>query len=219
MVRPMSQGAVASPLVHMLDKGHHDVKLTPGEMARLVTWIDVNAPYYGSYAITRYNANFGRCVVTDARPLWKALGATCFRCHKKPSRPPGVPEGGFARAGKHRGRNFVWADRARYDTSNAVLINLTHPSQSRLLRAPLSKKAGGLGLHKPSPFATPAAPAYQAALRVISGWSAELARRPREDMPGAVPSKEDQLWWRKRQQSLAIEKASRAALAWRQRGK
>jgi hypothetical protein len=33
----------------MLIKGHEDVKLSREEMIRLVTWIDANVPYYGTY--------------------------------------------------------------------------------------------------------------------------------------------------------------------------
>ena len=209
------QGAVASPLIRMLDKGHHKVKLTPAEYDRLVTWVDLNALYYGSYAIRTYDANFGRCVVKDARGLWQAIGQRCFSCHKKPSRPPGVPEGGFARFGKHQGRRFDWATGAQYDMSNAVLINLTHPTQSRLLRAALPKSAGGLGLHKGEkpPLTGLDDPVYQAAVNVIQSWSDDLKRRPREDMPGAVPCKEYLVWQAKRRQSDAIERQSRRNLA------
>ena len=213
MLAPKSTGAIASPLIRMLDKGHHDVKLSADEMDRLATWIDLNAPYYGSYAITRADANFGRCVVRDARPLWRALGDRCSKCHRARSRVPGVPEGGFPRAGKHKGRDFAWSTRSAYDTSNAVLINLTHPVQSRLLRAPLAKAAGGLGRHKPSPFQSTTDPVYRKALSVIQGWAEELRRHPREDMPGAVPCKEYQRWWHKRQQAVAVETKSRQTLA------
>jgi hypothetical protein len=33
----------------MLMKGHEKVKLSREEMVRLVTWIDANVPYYGTY--------------------------------------------------------------------------------------------------------------------------------------------------------------------------
>jgi hypothetical protein len=200
----------------MLQVGHQKVKLPREDMDRLVTWVDLNAPYYGSYAITRYKANFGRCVVKDARPLWAALGKRCFACHKQASGPPGVPEGGFVRFGKHKGRNFVWSGAGQYDMSNAVLINLTHPEQSRLLRAPLAKEAGGLGKHEPDVFQGTEDPVYRAALAVIEGWAEELRRRPREDMPGAEPCEEYLVWWRKRQESKAIERRSREVLAGRQ---
>ncbi len=217
MIPARSQGAIASPVVQMLDRGHHDVRLTAGEADRLNTWIDLNAPYYGSYAITRYEANFGRCVVKDARPLWQALAGKCAQCHKNRSRPPGVPEGGFGRFGKHAGRDFAWATSSAYDTSNAVLINLTHPEQSRLLRAPLAKAAGGLGLHDHSPFANADDPVYKEALKVIRGWAEELKRNPREDMPGSKPCPQYLIWQAKRAESEAIEARTRQNLA-RKRG-
>jgi hypothetical protein len=207
-----AQGAIASPLVQMLEKGHNDVRLTAEEFERLVTWIDLNAPYYGSYAITRYDANFGRCVVQDARPLWQALGQRCFECHKTRSVPPNLPEEGFSRFGKHEGRDFHWSTKDRYDTGNALLINLTHPEQSRLLRAPLAKESGGLGLHKENSFKTAGDPAYQAALKVLQGWAAQLRQHPRDDMPGATPCPQYMVWWNKRRESMAIEDQSRRTL-------
>jgi len=213
MIPPKSHGAIASSLIRMLEDGHNDVELSVDDWDRLVTWIDLNAPYYGTYAITRYDANFGRCAIKDPAPLWKALGDRCFECHKQASQPPHVPEGGFARFGKHKGRNFVWSTKDRYDTSNAVLINLTHPEQSRLLRAPLAKAAGGLGLHDPSPLSSTDDQVYRAALDVIRRWADELRRRPREDMPNAQACGEYLVWMRKRQEADAIEKRSRRKLA------
>ncbi len=45
-----SWGSHASPLVTTLLKGHHDVEMDPGSFERLVTWIDVNGPYYPVYS-------------------------------------------------------------------------------------------------------------------------------------------------------------------------
>ena len=207
-------GAIASPLVHLLDKGHHDVKLSEDDWDRIVTWIDLNAPYYGTYALTRYHANFGRCVVADARPLWNALGDACTQCHKLAGSTPGVPEAVFDRANVGRDRyGFTWAGPGQYNTRNAVLVNLTHPEQSRLLRAPLAKTAGGLGQCEKRPFATTDDARYRAALAVIQGWSTDMADNPREDMPGSVPCDEYQRWWQKRQEADAVERESRRALA------
>ena len=41
--------ADTSPLVQMLVKGHHGVKLPPEAWGRLVTWIDLNAPCHGNW--------------------------------------------------------------------------------------------------------------------------------------------------------------------------
>ena len=41
--------ADTSPLVQMLRKGHHNVRLDEEAWDRLVTWIDMNAPAYGTW--------------------------------------------------------------------------------------------------------------------------------------------------------------------------
>jgi hypothetical protein len=53
-------GSRASPLVATLRKGHHDVHLTADEWDRVVTWIDLNAPYYPSYASAYPDNSVGR---------------------------------------------------------------------------------------------------------------------------------------------------------------
>lgn len=56
-----SWGARASRLVTVLRQGHQNVKLNPEEFDRIVTWIDLNGPYYPTYA-SAYPANLaGRC--------------------------------------------------------------------------------------------------------------------------------------------------------------
>lgn len=47
---PRAWGSAASPLIKKLRAGHHGVKLDPDSFDRLVTWIDLNAPYYPDYA-------------------------------------------------------------------------------------------------------------------------------------------------------------------------
>ena len=46
---PHSRGSHTSKLIQLLRKGHYDVQLSEAEFVRLVTWIDLNLPYYGSY--------------------------------------------------------------------------------------------------------------------------------------------------------------------------
>jgi len=57
---PYSWGSHASRIVEVLRKGHNDVKLDPESFDRLVTWIDINAPYYSSYASSYPDNLFGR---------------------------------------------------------------------------------------------------------------------------------------------------------------
>ena len=53
-----SWGSHASKVVEVIRKGHNDVKLDKESFDRLVTWIDINAPYYPSYA-SAYPSNPG----------------------------------------------------------------------------------------------------------------------------------------------------------------
>jgi len=47
--KPEFFGARGSPLMKMLLEGHEEVRLTPEEMERLVTWMDANALFYGTF--------------------------------------------------------------------------------------------------------------------------------------------------------------------------
>ncbi len=48
-IPPYTLGSHASPMIRLLREGHEDVELSREEFIRLVTWIDANSPYYGSY--------------------------------------------------------------------------------------------------------------------------------------------------------------------------
>jgi len=65
---PKSWGSHASRLAQVMLKGHgkteidREVKTTPEDIDRVITWIDINAPYYPEYAGGAYRDNiFGRC--------------------------------------------------------------------------------------------------------------------------------------------------------------
>lgn len=64
-VPPYTYGSHKSKLIQTLLKGHQKVKLEQAEFVRLVTWVDANAPFYGSY--------FGRRnVAAKDRPGFRA---------------------------------------------------------------------------------------------------------------------------------------------------
>ena len=46
---PLTFGSHRSRLIEKVRAGHQDVRLDRDEFIRLVTWIDANAPYYGTY--------------------------------------------------------------------------------------------------------------------------------------------------------------------------
>ncbi len=49
MLTPMEFHADTTQLVQMLSKGHHNVALSAEAWDRLITWIDLNAPYHGTW--------------------------------------------------------------------------------------------------------------------------------------------------------------------------
>lgn len=81
---PKSWGSHVSPLVSVLLKGHGDpkidsqVKLTPEDIDRVLTWIDINAPYYSEYAAGAFKGNvFGRCPL-DTKSVLRLKELTGF---------------------------------------------------------------------------------------------------------------------------------------------
>jgi len=46
---PLTHGSRASRLPAMLREGHGKANLSREELVKFVTWIDANAPYYGTY--------------------------------------------------------------------------------------------------------------------------------------------------------------------------
>ena len=57
-------GSHPSKLVQVLRAGHHDVKLSPEELDRIITWVDLNAPYYPTYNCAYPESVSGRCPLT-----------------------------------------------------------------------------------------------------------------------------------------------------------
>ncbi|MDQ1256292.1 MAG: alpha protein, partial [Candidatus Hydrogenedentes bacterium] len=49
LLPPRSFHADTSPLVHILREGHYDVRLSEEAWDRLITWIDLNAPFHGAW--------------------------------------------------------------------------------------------------------------------------------------------------------------------------
>lgn len=64
---PYSWGACRSRLVDVLRAGHHGMRLPPEALARIVTWIDLNTPYYGAYSSNFPTNPYGRCPLTFAQ--------------------------------------------------------------------------------------------------------------------------------------------------------
>jgi Hydrazine synthase alpha subunit middle domain len=63
---PGKLGAYASPLYHLLNKGHYDVKLPDEDMHRITLWLDCNSNFYGAYVGLEQQAA-GQCITPKLR--------------------------------------------------------------------------------------------------------------------------------------------------------
>ncbi len=146
-----SWGAQASKLVQVLRQpgtpGHEQLQLTPEELDRIVTWVDLNGVYYPTYACAYPDSLTGR-IPLDANQL--------------------------ARLGQLTGQD--WTQQRSFGSNPGPEVSFDRPELSPIL-------AG---------FADQNDPRYREALAIIQAGRDQLARRPRADMPGFVPSEPDQ---------------------------
>jgi hypothetical protein len=168
-VTPKAWGSPRSRLAEILLGGHPDtigaprLKLESREIRRVLAWIDLNVPYYGTSETTHpetvgcrrlYPATLDATLVDVAR-------RRCQECHIGGKIP----------------RPF-WT-------------RIVNPELNSFLLAPLAKNAGGSGACGRAVFASSADPDYQAILRAFDPVLADLRARPRTDMAGAKPADVD----------------------------
>ena len=137
------------PLIHMDDHGRR----------RILAWIDLNVPYYGS-SETTHPENLGsrRIYPPDLdKALASVAAKRCAECHKEAKIP----------------RQF-WT-------------RITHPNLNSFLLAPLAKAAGGTEACGQAVFTGTEDPDYQAILKTFDPALLALQQTPRTDMPGAQP--------------------------------
>jgi len=164
-IAPKTWGSPRSKLAEVVLSGHPDaegkprVELTEAERRRILAWIDLDVPYYGT-SETAYPEKPG-CRRLYPPNLDKVLADVarrrCSQCH---------------RGGRIPRR--VWT-------------RITHPELNNFLLAPLAKAAGGTEKCGRPVFTSTEDPDYQAILATFTPVLEELKRRPRMDMPGASP--------------------------------
>jgi hypothetical protein len=162
-ITPKAWGSPRSRLREVLLSGHPDtngvprLQLEAREIRRVLAWIDLNVPYYGTSETTHPEAVGCRRIYPPTLDSTLAAVAQrrCQECH----------------AGGKIPRPF-WT-------------RLVNPALNSFLLAPLAKEAGGTGVCGKAVFASTADPDYQAILRTFEPVLAELRTRPRTDMAGA----------------------------------
>jgi hypothetical protein len=168
---PLESGSRVSKLVEMIEAGHGEVQMDEQSRRRIYTWIEGNVPYYGTYDHTRPGRPGSRDAVIETKWFGRfeqVYRRRCASCH---------------------GNDFYTQNKGGHHT----WINLTHPHWSRVLTAPLVKKAGGLQLCKSKDgkeakiFIDKADKGFQTILAAIEEGKNELYAKPRIDMPNATP--------------------------------
>jgi hypothetical protein len=167
-VAPLRWGSPRSRLARIVLGGHPDADGEPraaldeASRRRVLAWIDLNVPYYGS-SETAYPEATGcrRIYPADLDPvLTEVASRRCAGCHE---------DGGVPRR--------EW-------------VRITRPELNPFLLAPLSRDAGGSGRCGEGVFASTDDPDYRRILGTFADVTRMMAERPRMDMPGARPAPE-----------------------------
>jgi hypothetical protein len=159
---PRTIGSSSSRLMKLIDGGHYDARLSPQETAVVRLWIETGAAYPGTYAALG-------CGMYPVALPWEPMVGRCVECHfNKWAKDPKTA-----------------VEKLLFNEPNC---NLSRPEKSPILRFPLAKEAGGLGLCKRAVFATAQDPLYQEMLASVRKAASALQQGKRFDMPGFRPS-------------------------------
>ncbi len=160
-IAPKTWGSPQSKLADLILAGHPDeqgkpmVSLDADERQRILTWIDVNVPYYGTSTTTHQEWRGGRALqVPQLAAALKEVGSRrCAACHGD-----GPPSG---------------------------RVRFTSVESNPFLLAPLAKSAGGTEQCGKAVFADQSDADYQKLLKLFEPLSEALDANPRQDMPGS----------------------------------
>lgn len=165
-VAPKTWGSPRSKLADVVLSGHPDERgksrftMDDASRRRILSWIDLNVPYYGS-SETAYPGRPGcRQIVPDdlEKTLADVAVRRCAACHQ---------------GGKIPRREWV---------------RITEPELNPFLAAPLARSAGGSEKCGKPVFLDKSDPDYRKILATFAQVTAMLKARPRMDMPGGQPA-------------------------------
>ncbi|MFV2069589.1 MAG: hypothetical protein ACC645_21705, partial [Pirellulales bacterium] len=145
--QPKDYFAHGGTLASMLLEGHAHVELDPESRQRIIDWLDLNAPLYGTYS-------------------W----------NKEAWRRPDRKGEKLLRAAIRRRFGDALATQPF-----AALVNVALPSESRILKAPLTLEAGGWGQIEHGGWTSTHAPGYQEMCRLVR---AAIEPLPYHDIAG-----------------------------------
>jgi hypothetical protein len=168
-VAPKAWGSPASRLAEIVLSGHPDekgkpkVNLDEASRRRILAWIDLNIPYYGTSTSNYYNRRGCRQMVPEEfeEVFQDVAQRRCAGCHEADN------DGKVRIPGKFH-------------------LRITNPHLNDFLLAPLAKTAGGTETCGPV-FKSTDDPDCQAVLRTFEPLHRMLRYRPRMDMIQGLP--------------------------------
>ena len=175
-ITPKHWGSPASKLADLLLANHPDadgkprVALDDAARRRLLTWMDLNVPYYGTADTAHPDLPACRQLMPgDLRNVMDQVYARrCNDCHAAKKAKVFTPWRGHA-----------WGE---------LGIRIEHPELNTFLLAPLARAAGGTERCGAPVFTSKDDPDYQAVLKTFEPIHELMRRTPRMDMPGARPA-------------------------------
>jgi hypothetical protein len=165
-VTPLAWGSPKSKLADVVLSGHPDksgrtrIQLDEKSQRRILAWIDLNVPYYGT-SETAYPEKIGcRKIYPENldKTLTEVAQRRCSQCHQK---------------GKIPRRQWT---------------RITEPEFNNFLLAPLARSAGGSEKCKKAVFADTSDKDYQAIFATFKPVTKTLKLVPRMDMPNSQPA-------------------------------
>ncbi len=159
---PKYYGSYASKVIEVLLTTHKEedrVNIPPEDFRRLVTWIDCNCPYYGTYTFNQPGTIGGRELFFHHRKeLNEIYGRRCQSCHGPP------PSG------------------SSVNPSVLYRIRLPEVEKTRALLAPLGRSAGGDESCSKPIFADRNDPDFKKLTDILAKIKAQAQSNPRADM-------------------------------------
>ncbi|MCH8042611.1 MAG: hypothetical protein IID44_02730 [Planctomycetes bacterium] len=182
---PRTIGSSASRLMKLIDGSHYGVKLSQREHKTIRLWIDTSATYPGTYAA------LGSGTSPVEFPL-ATMQRRCGSCHSvRPIVRPHIHYRDFhVHFGPKQGGipSYLSSATWQHPLVPQSRCNLSRPDKSLIVRAPLAKEAGGLGLCQGQVFASTKDPDYLELLGTIETAAEQLKKQKRFDMPRYRPN-------------------------------
>ena len=175
----------------MLDGSHYGAKATEHQKKIMRLWIEVGAPYPGTYAalgcgsigvyqwVTPLNTDFDWPTTKAGAEVVKRRCASCHQGNRA------LPLAMADELGLSFWRFDIRDPRMKH--SRHIVFNLSRPEKSLMLLAPLARSGGGLQRCGDVVFADSTDSDYQELLAMIVAGKKNLETIKRFDMPGFRP--------------------------------